>query len=61
MRTATLDAIKAAYVEMLREGSGEWRIMNQPFYCQVRDVIADVTGVPAEFVQSTMENFVALK
>ena len=58
MRNETLEALKLVYCEMLREPQGEWRITNQGLYCDVRDAIADASGMPPMSVQDMMEWFV---
>jgi hypothetical protein len=61
MHPDTLDALKEAYAQMLREPPTKWRIGHQAFYCHMRDVIADASSQPSEFVQETMEHFIAIK
>ena len=60
MREKTLEALKAAYVEMLREPVGSWRIENQTLYCSIRDAIADEVGTSSEHVQNCLEWYTTL-
>ncbi len=60
MREKTFEALQAAYLELLREPPGSWRLEHQELYWRIRNALADASGHSAEGVQTCMEWYATL-
>lgn len=61
MREQTLEALKTAYLELLREPLGSWRAEHQALYIGIRNAIADECGYTSEMVQTYFEVWTHMK